>query len=74
MPITNNSSLDTAYANAVSAFDTLKSELETAATEEEAVTTGGENSEYQLGSHILASKEWRRVADKVEQMRTESSA
>jgi hypothetical protein len=74
MPVTSGSDLDTAYQNAVSAFDTLQTELEDAATEEEAVPAGGTDNEYQFASQALASTEWRRISDWLEQMRSESSA
>jgi len=74
MPISGNSSLDTSYTDVISDFDALASDLETAASEEEAVPAGTSNDEYQLASEILASKEFKRIQDKVNQMRVESSA
>jgi hypothetical protein len=74
MPISGNSDLDTAYVNAIQDFDTFASELEEAATEEGAVPAGGANDEYDMASKILSSTEFKRVQDKVNQMRAESSA
>jgi len=74
MPISGNASLDTAYTDTISDFDALASDLETAASEEEAVPAGGANEEYQIASQILSSREFKRLQDWVNQMRKESSA
>jgi len=74
MPISGNDSLDTSYTNVIADFDALASDLEAAASEEEAVPAGAANDEYQLATKVLSSKAFKRIQDKVNQMRVESSA
>jgi hypothetical protein len=73
MPITDTD-LDTAYANAVSAFDTLQTELEDAATQEESIPAGGTDDEYTIASRILELSEYKQIKRLLNQMRAESSA
>ena len=74
MPISGNDPLDTAYVNAIEDFDAFAAELEDAASEEADVPAGGANDEYDMATKVLASTEFSRVQDLVNQMRKESSA
>jgi len=74
MAISGNASLDTGYTDVISDFDALGADLDAAANEEDAVGPGGSNDEYNIASQILASDEWKKIQNLVNEMRLESSA
>jgi hypothetical protein len=72
MPV-SDTDLNTAYDNAVGAYDTLVSNLEAARAEEESIVPGAADSEYQMASQILADPRFRAVQQHFEDMRAESA-